>query len=590
MADKRTVTKKYKTMGKLTLQVLIPVMVLFLGIIAVMFQSMLEARALVYRYIEDTARLFVEQINTDIVKINYEVISLVNKNEKNYSLLEELRPDNSKYFPELADVMEQNRNLKIRYKEPSCFYLYLDRADMMILDSGTVFTDSRAEGVNDTLRNALRETNGINTPYSEWSFINDGKEDYVYSRYSRNGISMGCAIRLNDLFNTLRIDSLGYEGIPYIINENGEILISSSDREKVNEEQLLDCTGKKSGFLSGQVIYSYPVSGIIGDNRDFHILVTPTGGILEKIMRLQIILVILSVGTAAGGVLMVRVYYMRILRPMKQFVNSLKNTEEEQLINENGSNNILELEMASKEFKGLLRKIKALKIDIYEKELERQKTELEAVQVQIKPHFYLNCLSLIHGMADVDHEEKIVRITEMLSNYMRYVMKDAFEPRPLKEELAFIRNYVEIQQMRYGAEAFSFEVIMDKGVEEYLIPTLIIHNFVENAITHAVSLDNHVEITLYIVIENYEDGEYLYICISDTGKGFPPDILEAIEKDQTIYYDDRKHIGIQNSVRRLYIMYGEKAKISFSNMDEGYGAIVEIRIPAYNPGEIKENK
>lgn len=89
MADKHTVTKKYKSMGKLTLQVLIPVMVLFLGIIAVMFQSMLEARQLVYRYIEDTARLYVEQINTDIVKINYEVITLVNKNEKNYSLLED---------------------------------------------------------------------------------------------------------------------------------------------------------------------------------------------------------------------------------------------------------------------------------------------------------------------------------------------------------------------------------------------------------------------------------------------------------------------------------------------------------------------
>lgn len=590
MADKHTVTKKYKSMGKLTLQVLIPVMVLFLGIISVMFQSMLEARQLVYRYIEDTARLYVEQINTDIVKINYEVITLVNKNEKNYSLLEESRPDNSKYFPYLTDIMEQNRNLKIRYKEPCCFYLYLDRADMMILDSGTIFTDSQAEGVNEPLRTALREKNGINTPYSEWSFINDGKEDYVYSRYSKNGITMGCAIRLNDLFSTLHIDSLGYEGIPYILKENGQILISSTDREKVDMEELKGEFGKKTGFLSRQAVYSFPISGIIGDNRNFHILITPTGGILEKIMRLQIILVILSIGMIAGGILMVRVYYMRVLRPMKQFVNSLKNTEEEQLINENGSNNILELEMASKEFKGLLRKIKSLKIDIYEKELERQKTELEAVQVQIKPHFYLNCLSLIHGMADVDHEEKIVQITEMLSSYMRYVMKDAFEPRPLREELAFIRNYVEIQQLRYGEEAFSFDVIMDKGIEEYLVPTLIIHNFVENAITHAVSLDNHVEITLYIVIENYEDGEYLYICISDTGKGFPPDILEAIESDQIIYYDGRKHIGIQNSVRRLYIMYGEKAKITFSNMDEGYGAIVEIRIPAHNSDEIIENK
>ena len=127
------------------------------------------------------------------------------------------------------------------------------------------------------------------------------------------------------------------------------------------------------------------------------------------------------------------------------------------------------------------------------------------MQVQIRPHFYLNCLSLIHGMADVAKEEKIVHITEMLSNYMRYVMSDTFEPRSLKEEIAFIRNYVEIQQIRYGKEAFSFEVIMEDTIDTYLVPTLIIHNFVENAITHAVSLDNHVEITLYIVNENYED-------------------------------------------------------------------------------------
>ena len=257
---------------------------------------------------------------------------------------------------------------------------------------------------------------------------------------------------------------------------------------------------------------------------------------------------------------------------------------------ENGNNNILELEMASKEFKGLLRKIKALKIDIYEKELARQKTELEAMQMQIKPHFYLNCLSLIHGMADVAKQEKIVYITEILSNYMRYVMRDAFEPRQLKEEIEFIQNYVEIQQIRYGKEAFSFEVIMDSNMEEYLVPTLIIHNFVENAITHAVSLDNHVEITLYIVNENYEDGEYLYICVSDTGKGFPPDILEAIEQDKPIYYNDRKHIGIQNSLKRLKLIYGEKAKINFSNMDEGYGAVVEITIPVQKEQNTGTNK
>mgnify|MGYP000592693179 FL=1 len=576
-------------MGKLTIQVIIPVIILFLGILVVMFQSMFEARQLVYRYIEDTAALYVEQLNTDITKINYEIITLTNK-KREINSVKGIRPEDSKYYPVLNEIQEQNRNLKIRYKEPSCFFVYLEEAELLITDSGSIFKDSQKLGLNGALMEALREKQGERTPYSQWYFINDGEQDYVFSRFSQNGMTMGCAIRLEDLFNTLRIDSLGYEGIPYIQDKDGSLFISSRDRDKISVEDIRNISGKKAGIFTEQVIYSFPISGIIGENRVFHIMITPSGGILEKIMRLQVILVFLAIGIIVGCILVVRVYYQRILRPMKQFVNSLKNTEEEQWINENGSNNILELEMASKEFKGLLRKIKSLKIDIYEKELARQKTELEAMQVQIRPHFYLNCLSLIHGMADVAKEEKIVHITEMLSNYMRYVMSDTFEPRSLKEEIAFIRNYVEIQQIRYGKEAFSFEVIMEDTIDTYLVPTLIIHNFVENAITHAVSLDNHVEITLYIVNENYEDGEYLYICISDTGTGFPPDILEAIEQDTPIYYNDRKHIGIQNSLKRLKLIYGEKAKINFSNMDEGYGAVVEITIPVQKEQNTVTNK
>ena len=581
MAEKNE--KKHKSMGKLTIQVMIPVIILFLGILVVMFQSMFEARQLVYRYIEDTARLYVEQINTDITKINYEIVTLTSKKGEANNIPAGVRPEDSQYYPILNELVEQNRNLKIRYKEPCCFFVYLEEADLFISDSGSVFKDSQKQGLSNVLMEELRMRKGERTPYSQWYFVNDGEQDYVFSRFSKNGMTMGCAIRLEELFNTLHINSLGYEGIPYILDKDGTIFVSSRDRDKIDPETLKRIAGKRAGIFSESVIYSFPISGIIGETRAFHIMISPSGGILEKIMRLQVILVFLSIGIIVGCALVIRVYYQSVLRPMKQFVNSLKNTEEEQWINENGNNNILELEMASKEFKGLLRKIKALKIDIYEKELARQKTELEAMQMQIKPHFYLNCLSLIHGMADVAKQEKIVYITEILSNYMRYVMRDAFEPRQLKEEIEFIQNYVEIQQIRYGKEAFSFEVIMDSNMEEYLVPTLIIHNFVENAITHAVSLDNHVEITLYIVNENYEDGEYLYICISDTGTGFPPDILEAIEQDTPIYYNDRKHIGIQNSLKRLKIMYGDKAKINFTNMDEGYGAVVEITIPVKKP-------
>ncbi len=573
--------KKNLSLGRLTLRVMIPALVLLTGIILVMFRSIFDARSLVYKYIEDTAGLYVEKINTDIVQINYEVISLLKQNEKEWREMTDIRPDHGRNFEKVSAVQEQLRNLKIRYKEASCFYLYLDGEDVTILDSGTLFPTSILEGRNLALTESLREGRGEDTPYSQWSFIHDGMEDYVYSRYSKNGITMGCVIRMETLFSMLHVNSLGYEGIPYILDEEGRLIISGEDKDKVTFDEAGEMVLPRTEHFSKRKVYSFPITGLIGGSRRFYILVAPNGGILERIMSLQAALAILTAGIILGSALLVRAYYNRLLLPMKQFVGSLKNTEEEQWINENGDNNILELEMASKEFKGLLRKIKALKIDIYEKELEKQKTELETMQMQIRPHFYLNCLNLIHGMADMGQRQEIIGLTKMLSDYMRYVMRDAHAMTTLEDEVGFVRNYVQIQQIRYGKEAFSFEVIMDQGMEEYKVPAMLIHNFVENAVVHTVSLDSYVEITLYVVLERYEDGKYLYLCISDTGGGFPEKILEAARSEKPVYYDGRKHIGISNSVKRLRLLYGERAKISFSNMDEGYGAVVEVRIPAH---------
>ena len=68
-------------------------------------------------------------------------------------------------------------------------------------------------------------------------------------------------------------------------------------------------------------------------------------------------------------------------------------------------------------FRNLVRKIQALKITIYEKELNEKQIELEFAQEQIRPHFFLNCISLIHGIADNKGETDIVTITSILSDY-----------------------------------------------------------------------------------------------------------------------------------------------------------------------------
>ena len=206
------------------------------------------------------------------------------------------------------------------------------------------------------------------------------------------------------------------------------------------------------------------------------------------------------------------------------------------------------------------------------------KTELEYVQEQIRPHFYLNCISVIHGMAEKYHAEDIIMIAEKLSDYFRYVVNDSYVLRKIGQEVAHIRDYIDIQKLRYE-DFFRFEVMMDEGIEECMIPPLVLQVFVENAINHGVNFEKQVEITLYIALEQYGGEDCLYICISDTGEGFSEEALDKIRNGGNIVYNGRKHVGIQNTLKRLQIIYGEKAQVSFFNMTEHCGAVVELRVP-----------
>ena len=78
--------------------------------------------------------------------------------------------------------------------------------------------------------------------------------------------------------------------------------------------------------------------------------------------------------------------------------------------------------------------------------------------------------------------------------------------------------------------------------------------------------------------EKHNDAECLYICVSDNGKGFSEEVLEKIENNGEIYYNDRRHVGLQNIKKRLNLIYGEQAEFHLSNMDENFGAISEVWI------------
>lgn len=569
---KKRQNNKNKSMGRIIAQAMIPILFLIPFIIAILFQNIVEARNIVYKYIEDTAGIKVGQLSAGIVKMNYEMVSSGAQDLDLDALPNELGPKDAEYYPVLFRLMERNRNLKIRHIEAFSFYAFHYRSDTLIGDQGIYYKDSKAEGVFTELQKSLRNVHMDQSGGPVWNYLEYNGVNYLYSNYAKEGKMKGCVIRLDDFLSAIYVNSLGYEGIPFLVKEDGTIMTQSVFNGLYPYESLLESNHTE--------LRSFDFPGI--KNMKIHLFITRDSSALEKILKLQMTLVAAAVALVLGCMAGIFLYYRRILLPMNKFVSGLKNMGEEQWIHEFEENNILELEMASKEFRGLLRKIKNLRIEVYEKELASQRIQLEYVQEQIKPHFYLNCLNLIKTMAVSHGTEDISEMTEMLSGCMRYVIKDSSETRRLEDEIAFLYNYVRIQQLRFGREAFSFEVIMEESMKEMQIPALFLQTFVENSITHAVTLDKKIEITLYLVIEKIEGQNRLYICISDTGQGFEEETLEALLKGRPIIYENRKHIGIQNAIKRLSMIYGSIASIKLSNMTKEGGAVVEIILPVDN--------
>lgn len=555
-------TEKLRTIG---FKVLIPVFAVLLGLLLCLFVGMGETRKLAEQYTEDTAGLYVEQIKRDIFQINNELIQVLGKSSIK-DIPDTLSASEQKYYNLLADIRVQNRLLKIRYKEVQSFFVYASKADVLIGDEGAVFAQSQVKGFLKELRDFSRNAVNQNYGVTSWDFLETEDGTYIVGWYAKSGNVIGCLMNTEKIFSLLQEMTQRYKVLPFLEKENGTRIYPA---DFVQRKQEMNQADRKRGNY-----YKYQL-GTIGK---MCVYVLPDGGILETILEMQTILVVLI--TALFGIcifLAVR-YYYHLMVPLKVFTEGISNMEEEQLLHEDGKNNILELEAVSDRFRFLLRKIQSLKIAIYEKELQEKRAELEYMQEQIRPHFFLNCLSLIHGMADKSGEKEITYITKVLSEYIRYNYRESGKERKLIEEIEHVKKYMEIQKLRYGDSAFRFEVICEDVGDEVLVPSLVLQTLVENAVVHGVNLDHLVEISLYVTMENYNGGTWLYICVSDTGSGFSDDILKALSEDMPIVYGGRKHIGLQNVKRRLELLYGQDAELSVQNMGEHYGAIVELRI------------
>lgn len=268
----------------------------------------------------------------------------------------------------------------------------------------------------------------------------------------------------------------------------------------------------------------------------------------------------------------------------KKYLAPFNNLIDTMAVIENGNmetrlenqSNISEFQILANSFNAMMEKIKALKIESYQYEIEMQQTKLQYLQIQIRPHFFLNCLKNLYGLAEEDKSEEIQKMILVLSKYFRYMMRDNFLLVSSETELENVENYITLQQMT-AFYPISCHIDMDDSLKNFMIPPLSVLTFVENSIKHAKPAQGHLKIQIRMSRWKGDQEDYVVITILDNGVGFSQESLSDLNSSDGAVYRD-KHIGIQNVKHRFSLLYKGKAQLLFSNMT-GSGACIQIFIP-----------
>ena len=192
-------------------------------------------------------------------------------------------------------------------------------------------------------------------------------------------------------------------------------------------------------------------------------------------------------------------------------------------------------------------------------------SQLEALKMQVHPHFLFNTLHSISALLSKDTEGARKMITR-LGDFLRLTLENSGSMEvTLQQEIEFLNGYLEIERIRFQ-DRLTTEIRVDPEVLDVRVPNLILQPIVENAMRHAIgnSTSGHVE-----VVAVPRNG-VVRIEVKDNGPGIHTDrILEARRG---------KGVGLANTQARLVGLYGEAARFELSNNPSG-GLIVALEIP-----------
>ena len=234
-----------------------------------------------------------------------------------------------------------------------------------------------------------------------------------------------------------------------------------------------------------------------------------------------------------------------------------------------------EARMLSDSLNAMIDKINELLDQVTTEQIRLRKAEFELLQAQINPHFLYNTLDTIVWLAEAGDQKRVVSMVGNLSDFFRTSLNQGKDIISIREELAHVRSYLEIQQVRYQ-DILRYEITVPEDLYEYKIPKITIQPLVENALYHGIK-NKRGQGTITITGERSENGFVLYV--RDNGIGMTQERLKEVRAGiQKLSYTGKEIYGLYNVNERIRLNFGETYGISIEST-YGEGTCVSISLP-----------
>ena len=499
---------------------------------------------------ENFLHIYATQIENRIQKVDMQLTTIINEDE-DLQLLES-EDEAKRHYASVRLAQSINDIINI---DQSADIFVITEADHNIC------IDAKADNLPYADKNSLRS---MFMDYAEpgrqtdgWKFQKIGDTFYLYRAIVSNRRVTAAAISAESLLKTVSlrdVDTYGfvltdaddmvkaYAGYP-LFDHEVDIRIDAlrAVRNLENREEMLNGRVRLYSYESRTNVFRHLYKNAI---------------FILAVIALLCVFDLYFMGTERK----------QIIQPMQgmiQDMERIRGGDYELRVEERGDNQ--EFSLLSRTFNQMMDEIVNLKIRFYEKQLALSDAEQKYIRLQIRPHFFLNAMTTIAGLSAKKKNAEIEKYINALSKNIRYMFSSGLHTVSVKEELHHVENYFEMQEMRYAGCIFYF-IEMPEELEDWQIPQMLIHTLIENEYKYGISQGHSLMVLIKASVAVYDGEDMLLIEIEDDGKGYPEEVLTAINQDRAQQKEDGTRVGLWSVKRLLELMYDRKNLFLISNV------------------------